>query len=335
MLAPNRIEWNGYSSLDFNLITQLAFESGDSGETNTFLTKNAVVSETYNNQIKRGSSYKWGEEFTPRITFMKSDFGDFSPDENRRILSWLSGKQTPGFLTLYEDDTKVITCEILGNFTSISQYKLGNGRVVGYMADFTSLLPYPLSSVKTYPTDTTEPQVITEPITITVKCLTDEPEVFVYPKITITQNNSVVVTADSVLGSTFQHGKAAPDGYVPGTVYLYNNLYYWVGADGLMIGSSTNTSGLDTTSVVFENITTGTRTVVGGNVVGETVTIDGANKVISSSRPTGRIFGDNFNFRWLPLKYEDNQIKITGNCSVKFEFRYPLKTGDFIGKGTC
>lgn len=324
MLMPYRIMWNGYSSLDFDVYTQFAFD-GDNGEIETFLGRDAVVSETYNNAIRKGTNYRWNSEYAPTITFIKQNFEPFSQEQNRRILSWLTGKQTPSYLTLFRDDTDVIAAEILGNWTTVNQYKMGGDVVIGYTATFTSLMPYAMSDIKTKVVDVTMPQVFD------IMCLTDEKESFVYPKITIVQNNGLIVDADAELGSVFENNKTAPANYVAGTVYRYNDMFWWVGSDGKMVGSYGNSSNINTTSVVIENLTLGTRTVIGGNSSHETVVVDGANRVMSSDRPTGRVFGNSFNWQWMPLAYGENQIKVVGNCNIRFDFRYPLKIGDYIG----
>ena len=46
LISVNRINYNGYSSQDFDLKTCLSFE-GDSGTTDTFINREAVASESY------------------------------------------------------------------------------------------------------------------------------------------------------------------------------------------------------------------------------------------------------------------------------------------------
>jgi hypothetical protein len=67
---------------------------------------------------------------------------------------------------------------------------------------------------------------------------------------------------------------------------------------------------------------------IANNTRGEIVVVDGANRVISSSRT--RIFGDDFiNWNWLPLYDGINSISVEGNCTVIIEWREPVKCGDF------
>ena len=64
------------------------------------------------------------------------------------------------------------------------------------------------------------------------------------------------------------------------------------------------------------------------NKPGETIIVDGANKVISSSL-THRQFGDDFeHWKWLPLYDGNNIIAVTGDCRVTLEYREVRKVGE-------
>ena len=151
MIAPHRISYGDYSSEDFNLLCDVAFDS-DSGDMSSYLTREAVASESYHGDFKRVHIYKYTETFSPMLTFMKNDFSNFTLDEQRRVLKWLTSKRTASFLTVYHDRTDDdISYEILGAFTEINTYKLANGRVVGITATFESVAPYafsPLQKIK-------------------------------------------------------------------------------------------------------------------------------------------------------------------------------------------
>ena len=374
MISPYKIGWNGYLStvLPFNITTCLSFD-GDSGDIETHLGREAVVSETYNGALKRGGSYKWSESMSPSITIMKEDFSDFTREENRRILSWLTGRQTPGFLDVYMDSdiaSNNMEYSILGNFISVSQYKLGNSRVVGYVAQFESLMPWALSPLITKEKDVSSPEGNTFTITIN----TDEPEAAVYPRITIKHNdtNYVRIADGTVLnihsemidntdyfngtthywktaGSTkvnstikpdydwivkeVDHAYGDSDAWESGYIYKYGENYYWL--DPHTFHSSTKNPNLQTTSVKITNtyvddngMTHIAKCRVANNILGETIVLDGANKVVSSSR-ISRVFGDDFmDWEWIPLYDGENQIKIEGNCSVVIEYREVRKVGE-------
>lgn len=70
--------------------------------------------------------------------------------------------------------------------------------------------------------------------------------------------------------------------------------------------------------------------VIKNNKSSETLVIDGANKIVSSNRVGGRIFGDDFeNWRWLELYDGKNEIVVDGNCEVTLEWREVRKIGEY------
>ena len=83
-----------------------------------------------------------------------------------------------------------------------------------------------------------------------------------------------------------------------------------------------------TAAVQIDNETTKTSTIVSGGALGETLTLDGTNKVISSDKETLKIMGDYFNWEWLSLANDENTITVTGNCIIKIEWIEPRKVGD-------
>lgn len=319
MISPYKITFQDLSSLDFDCCVGLSFD-GDNGEISTFLGKDAIYSETYNGSQRRVYGYKYNEVLTPKITFIKQDYSDFTREESRKILAWLTGSQTASWLSVYFDDSEVIEYELLGNFISCSQYKLGNGRVVGYVCDFECVSPYAYSPIETIT------KAITSPTTLTINCQSDEQSAYIYPKITIEEDPvSVVVRISSTLAKTILND----NNYVEGTVYYDDTNYYWK-KDGVSYGPLTaNTSGINTTSVSIWNKTTSTQsnaTIIKNRVRGEKIVIDGANKVISTGSTA--VIGDDFNWNWMPLAIGNNTIEIIGNCKVTFEYREIIKCGD-------
>ena len=120
------------------------------------------------------------------------------------------------------------------------------------------------------------------------------------------------------------------------TIYYYTSdqKYRWI--DPYTFKSSTTNPNLATTSVrltnrhtdLFENVRTYSSTVVKNNGATETIVIDGANQIISSS--SKRIFGDDFvNWKWLELYDGKNEITVEGNCEVILEYRCIRKVGEY------
>jgi hypothetical protein len=130
------------------------------------------------------------------------------------------------------------------------------------------------------------------------------------------------------------------DTWETGYIYQYGTNYYWL--DPHMFHASENNPNLQTTSVKITNtyrIGNETRIAVcrvANNTLDETIVLDGANKVVSSSR-TSRIFGDDFiDWEWLPLYDKSlaadnegiNTITVEGNCSIGIEYREVRKVGE-------
>ena len=322
MINPYKIGWSGYTSIDFDTHTGISFDS-DNGNTNSFLNREAIVSESHNGAFKRAHAYRWSETLSPTITFIKEDYGDFSPEENRKILKWLTEHQGTGVLSIYSDDSEVIEYELIGNFTTVEQYKLANGRIAGYIATFESMTPWALSPIRTIT------KTVDVPAEFTINVETDDSQSIIYPKVTITEGDSFVVRADEALGKQFTINAGPPAEYVPGTVYAYNNKWWYVDGSGVMQGTSVKPE-WSTTSVVIQNLTTNTKTQVGMNVPGEIITIDGINRIVSSNRTTGRVMGNDFNWKWVPLVEGENKIKVIGNCTITIEYREIIKVGDFV-----
>ena len=328
MISPHRIKYRGVESTELNvldLITCVAFDS-DNGETNTFLNREAVASETYDGRYKRVHRYKYNELFSPKFTFMKKDFGNFTMEEVRQVIKWLTSTDTTALLDVYYDDSNVVSWSAIGGWTEISTYKLANNRTVGIVATFEAITPYAMSDIYT----------VTKTITatdnkITIKIDTDDNKP-VYPRITIEHLGSVVqIPAGTIL--TYLSDM------VENTVYFNGQTYYWKTEDSIdpvYFHASTTNPNLDTTSVrltnkhtdFFNQSTVLERTVIKNNNTTEIITIDGANKIIASNS-VNRIFDDDFNLVWLPLLDGNNEIAIEGNCAVALEWREVRKVGEY------
>jgi hypothetical protein len=231
MIGPYKINWAELSSLDFDVWTELSFDE-DSGQTSTFLNRENITTEHYDGRRTIHRS-KHQEILTATITLIKQDYSDFDFDENRRILSWLTSSETPGYLEVFHDDSEVVSYRLFGNWTDIEQYKLGNGRVVGYVATFESSAPYAYSQNFIYPEIHETIAEISENILdndwlevrgvadFTINCETDEYGKVLYPKVTVQfDSDEYVSLAENPIR----------DGYtmLPNVIYKYldDNKFY-------------------------------------------------------------------------------------------------------------
>ena len=196
MISAHHLIFNGFSTEDFDVIPYLSF-SGDNGATPTFLSAQGVYTEHYDGHRTIHRS-KYNEVFTPRFTLIKKDESDFDATENRKILSWITASEKPGFLEVYKDDSNVLDWKIFGCITSVEQYKLGNGRIIGYEFEVESSHPYAWSHKFVYPEvytttaeagnndETNDYLTISDTKEFTITCNTDDYNKLLYPKVTIT-----------------------------------------------------------------------------------------------------------------------------------------------------
>lgn len=330
MISLNKIRFGGVFSNELNmpdLIMDCAFDS-DNSEVSTFLTREPVVSESYDGRNRRISLFKYTENFSPKFTFLKSDFGDFSQDEVRSLLKYLTSKETTGLLEAYEDDSETIAWTSIGNFSDIQLYKIANKRVVGVTAVWNSISPFCFSDL--YTVTKTISSATDNKITIDIDTDDNQP---VYPRVIVKHNGSVV---NIPTGTTYTE----KTNMVENTAYFNGATYYWKtvsDTDAAHFHSSTTNPALPTTSVRITNthtdFTNQKKTldpvVVKNNNTTEKVVIDGANKIISSSS-VNRIFGDDFeDWRWLALYDGKNEIEVEGNCTITLEYRTIIKIGEW------
>ena len=362
MISAHRLIFNGFSTEDFDLVPYLSFDE-DSGATPTFLSAEGVYTEHYDGHrtIHRA---KYNEAFTPRFTLIKKDESDFDATENRKILSWITASEKPGFLEVYKDDSNVLEWQIFGCITSVEQYKLGNGRIVGYEFEMESSHPYAWSRKM----EITKEINIPTPLTITNN--SDEYLKPIYPTVTIKfsdtniylpivddpmSNNYVMIPNviykwnDGYYINLVSEGQKIklPDPAISmeGTIASGDSLdkYYYFIQDGVIAkGIKTNDNKYAWqiitevgVAIQIENKTMGISTIVTGAAIGETIILDGANKVISSYIKVNgalvqntKIIGNHFNWKWLPLSYGENNIVVTGNCEIKIEWLEPRKVGN-------
>ena len=106
MISPKRIKFRNKTNIDYDVIVDCAFESGDSGEVESYLNREAITTETYDGSYTRNHGYKYEEPLVATITFIKKNFEEFTPEENRRMLSWLTSARNAERLEIYHDDLK-------------------------------------------------------------------------------------------------------------------------------------------------------------------------------------------------------------------------------------
>lgn len=370
MISPYRIKYAGIASNELNipdLITCVAMDS-DNGESPSFLNRESVASESYDGRYKRIHRLKYTETFSPKITLMKPDFKDFSMEDVRAVMKWLTMKDTTALLEVFYDDSEVVSWASIGGFVELQTYKLANNRTIAITAVWDSISPFAMSDL--YTVTKTVTNSTDNKITINIDTDDNKP---VYPRITVKHNGSVVripdgtvltTTSDMIENTVYYNGttwywksdkpgrctalkapaytgwttvtvtSSADIKYADKTIYLLSGVYYWL--DPYYFKVSSSDPKLTTTSVKFTNKHTDflnqskvlSSTIVKNNNSTETITLDGANKIISSSG-VNRVFDTDFNLNWLPLLDGKNEITVEGNCTVTLEWREVRKVGEY------
>lgn len=372
MVSPQKIKYNGVFSNeglgDLDIILDVAFDS-DNGATSSYLNRSAIAAESHDGRYKNTHRYKFDELFSPQFTIVKKDFSDFTQEQIRRVLKYLTSTDKPALLEVYYDGaSNIVDWACIGGWTSIETYKIANSRTVGIVAKFEAITPYAMS-------DLYEVKISSDTeYEATINIDTDDNQP-VYPCITI-QQRGIVVPSDKALDMYSD--------MVPNTVYKYGTTYYWKSDESALVTgttepnygwtkvirdnvyattdaieeetvyyytsdqkyrwidpytfkSSTTDPNLDMTGVkitnqhynFFNQFSTPISMIVKNNTATEKITVDGANKIISSTN-TKRIFGDDFvNWAWLPLYDGKNEITVEGNCEVMLRYREIRKVGEY------
>lgn len=216
MIAPKKILWNGLSSIEMGCRTELAFDADD-GATESYLNRESVSSDNHDGSLRKVHMYRYSDVLSSQITFIKEDCTDFSRDENRKMLSWLTSKKTSGILSIFYENGDYAEYELIGNFVEVEQQKMANGRVVGYVCTFECVSPYAYSLVHTLSYD------INNSSSFVIKSHSDELESYIHPKITIkTTSATDVVITNSSITTTVETSEGAQQ--VPVETVIKNNL---------------------------------------------------------------------------------------------------------------
>lgn len=137
-------KYRNQTNKDFDLITSVSFDAGFD-QIGTATAVEAVTSDKYDgSRIDYGSRYT--EQVELQITMVKKDYTDFTREDKREALRWLSANKEASWLQLYDDEGGEII-EFFGRFTSVEE-KTADSRTIGIVAVFTSPFPYGFSPLR-------------------------------------------------------------------------------------------------------------------------------------------------------------------------------------------
>lgn len=307
--------YNGLNSAkDMGLIIAAFASDADNGLTDTFLSMDISSDDYYDGTKRYTYNSRYNTQATVTITVVKNNGKDFSLQQVRSCLKWLTGAKTDSWLDMYNGDE--IKYSFLGRVTNVQNYKL-DARIVGLIITFTSVSPWAYSA----------PQVF---------------DCSIYQLIDITEEGVLLKGGDNAVPlGTDSAG-------VLSVSYLDNNNYFNITDDGVAYIDNSYRTVIDNQSddlytyiyldidyinesssfVSIRNITLGEETKVTSIRTNESISIS-AKQFIISDVPN-KIFGDTFNFVWPRLQpgLNDFIVEGDGRGSAKFTYRYPMKVGD-------
>jgi hypothetical protein len=362
LISPYRIKFRNKTNTDFDLIVGATFDS-DNGNVTSFLNKASISSSVYDGSRKNVHGYHYTDIMNVSFTLIKHDYTDITDNERRKIYAWLTGSNNVEELVIYKDDSEVISYRLIGGFTNIEHYKLDNGRDVGVVVNFEHIAPYAYSPVKTVTKLITAPQSFTvncqtdvyekklfPRITVVLgesKFLTvlEDPTVNIHEMIPYTVyrytpnpddaskdqyfirandvTHKMAVTPNAIENQTADRSTVGTyclsmwDNNVYKGIYT-NNKYGWT---KVVTSASFEITNIHDGNVVAHSIVT-------GSFPNEIITLDGDNKIISSSRTPMRIMGESFNWEWIYLLPGENEISVHGNVDITIEWVEPIKIGN-------
>lgn len=297
------------SEKDKNLV--IAEFDANNGEQDSFLSSESVYTESYNGAKRLTYGSKYDSVAQIKITLIKPDGSNFSIDENRDILRWLSGVQSDSALDLYVGDKLQYTfiCKPI----NIQQYKM-DARVIGLIVTFESVSPYAYTPVQTV----SRSIIGTE--TFPVQCETDDLYSSVYIKAIYENNSGSSLTIEN--NATGEIGDKATK-----VTNIRSNEIVTIDSNMII----TSQSLVQVASV--DSTTSGIYYIQDESNPGEYIEVllpDDYQEDVNyyQLRDNNRIFGNDFNFIFPRLVAGTNDLTVTANGTITFEYRCPLKVGD-------
>jgi len=309
--APNGKKYNSYK--DKNLIV-VHFESGDDGEMDTFLGMDPVYTDNAYGTRRIDYGAKYNNVVVIRISVMKANGKDFTVSEVRDFLRWTTGSRAISYLDLM--DGEIVKASFLGRITAVYQQKL-DARTIGFVIEHTSVSPYAYSPIK-YTSCSFGQELAVDDDGILFK-----------------SGQSLAVDSAGILSNGLS---AMFDITDDGTVYIDNSVGITIHNDTDDLSDyvyvDTTFTNINSDYLIIKNQTLYEEsdeqdglTEITGMHKNEVITL-GSGQFIASSG--GRTFGNNFNFIWPKLLPGENYFVIsgTGEGTVTFAYRYPIKIGD-------
>lgn len=317
--APNGKRYNSFT--DKNLIV-VHFESGDSGEVDTFLEMEPIYTDNAYGTRRLDYGARYNSVAVIRISVMKANGKDFTVAEVRDFLRWTTGSRKISYLDLsdiVQTDSaysEIVKASFLGRITAVYQQKL-DARTVGFVIEHTSVSPYAYSPIQYVNCSFGQDLYV------------DEDGVLIKDgQFLTTDENGILSNGSSAMFNIEDNGTV----YLDNSVKLEINnesddLSSYVYLDTIFTNSTSDHVIIKNQTLYEESNGDDGITDITDMHMGEIIRLT-AEQFITSSN--GRIFGDNFNFVWPKLVPGNNIFVISGSGEgvIEFMYRYPMKIGD-------
>lgn len=301
----------GYNSLKDKNLMVVHFESGDSGEMETFLGMDAVYTENVYGTRRIDYGARYNSVALIKITVMKTNGQDFTVSDVRDFLRWTTGVRNASYLDLVDQDVPKFS--FFGRVINVLQHKL-DARTIGFTIEFESTSPWAYSPR----------QIINGPLNQELSINSDG--------VLYSTDNSVSFSIDDkqiLYNSAIDDGKLriSSDGVIDANVSVIeinnqtDDLYNYVYLDVRFLNYNSN-------FISIKNITSNEETIITNIRENETIELS-AEQFITSDAPN-KIFGNTFNFIWPRLIPGVNEFHIdcSGTGYIFISYRYPIKIGD-------
>ena len=314
--------YNGENSATDRDLIVATFEPDD-GLKETFLSMDVVQEDYYDGSKKYTYGSRYNTTANIIITVIKNNGSDFSLNEVRSHLKWLTGARVDSWLEFYIGD--VFQYAFLGRVTDVQQQKM-DARTIGLSITFTSVTPWAYSDEQIFDRSIAQALLLGDG-----GVLIKDP------------SNEISLGGDGVLcnsgipsdGACFcvtDDGILYVEDIIVGSIDnetddLYSYLYLDI--------EFTNQS---CEYLEIRNETLNEITRVDNLKSGDIIHISNKQFIVAyrldelsgELKNQNRIFGDDFNFIWPRLMPGENYFVIDGNGNghTRFAYRYPMKVGD-------
>ena len=310
----------------------VAHFDSDSGEVDTYLGMEPIYSESADGSTRLDYGAKFNSVATIKLSVIKQDGGDFSVAEVRDVLKWTTGSRTNSTLDLvdasfekeFTDTDAMYGFALPKDFTDVSYVYINNK--LQSKSKWKYIIDEENGACISFGSDSLPKEGA---------------------KIRVVYNRIKY----SFIGRITNAWQQKMDARTTGLVFEFTSISPWAYSPVQTITNSITSAGKDITikcdsddlygyvypnitykktgskgSVTIKNSTTGDETKVYNIAVNEVIDITD-NMMITSDK-TERVFGADFNFVFPRLKSGSNIIKVTGEGSITFTYRTPIKVGD-------